>query len=333
MPDFLEGDVKLPGIGKSKKWVVYGIGGTAAVYVGWRWWQASQADSSSDTGASDGTYTSPDLTDYGLSTSGGAMNVGGNTGNTTTDGTTGIDSNGEWTDYASEKLVNAGYDPATVAAALGEFLARRSLDKSEASIARAALAYAGQPPIGGPYSVLEAAATGTTNLPAPTGLKVTTGTTTATLSYNSVAGAGYYRAYRDGVSTNIGATDGTSITVGGLEPNKEYTFYVAADTTSGKPGARSTGVKAKTKPITLATPSAPTISGITSNSARAATKSVSGAKNYRWYLNGKLVGSTDAPSYTYTGLKGKTTYQASVAVDISTQSPSKQSGRKSFKTK
>ncbi len=333
MPDFLEGDVKLPGIGKSKKWVVYGIGGTAAVYVGWRWWQASQSSGASDTATSDGTYTSPDLTDYGLSTSGGPLNVGGNTGNSTTDGTTGIDNNAEWTQYATEQLTNAGYDPAVVAAALGEFLAKRSLDKSEASIARTALAYAGQPPIGGPFPVNEAAATGTTSLPAPTGLKVTTGTTTATLTYNRVDGAGYYRAYRDGVSTNIGATDGTTITVGGLEPNKEYTFYIAADTTTGKPGARSTGVKAKTKAIVLATPATPTISGITSNSARATTKAVSGAKNYRWYLNGALRGSTDAPTYTFTGLKGKTTYQASVAADISTQSPGKQSGRKSFKTK
>ncbi|WP_333746433.1 hypothetical protein, partial [Streptomyces sp. IBSBF 2950] len=107
------------------------------------------------------------------STAGGPFNVGGNNGSSVTDGTApdAIDDNAEWTQRAVELLANAGYDPAVVYAALGEFLARRALDKTEATIARAAIAAAGEPPVGRPWTVIEESATGTGTLPAPGGLK------------------------------------------------------------------------------------------------------------------------------------------------------------------
>jgi hypothetical protein len=334
MTEFMAGTVDAPGIGKVQKKYILIPAGLAGVYVAWRWYQASKG--SDAPAGSDGLYTSDDLSEYGLSTTGGATTVTGNTGNTSTDATSPnvIDDNAEWTQKAVELLGNAGFDSATVYAALGEFLARRSLDKSEASIARAALAAAGQPPVNGPYSVVESATAGTTALPAPTGLKVvSTTTTSATLSWNKVDGAGYYRAYRSGASTNVGATDGTTITISGLSPNTSYSFAVAADTTTNKPGAKSAPVTAKTKAVTLAKPSGLKASAVTKSSARVTCNKVAGATYYRWYLNGNSVGSTDAPYRDFTGLKSRTSYRVSVAGDTTNQSPGPQSSALTVKTK
>lgn len=338
MPEFMQGTVDVPGAGKMKKVYIYVPAGLAAVYVGWRWYQARQDAAAATPDPTDGTYTSADLSDYGLSTSGGTGTVTGNTGSTSTDATssTAIDDNAEWTQKAAELLGNAGYDTATVYAALGEFLARRSLDKAEASIARAAIAVVGQPPVGGPYPVNEAAATGTTTLAAPTGLSASNITTTSvTISFQPVAGAGYYRAYRSGASTNVGATDAGnhSIQITGLQPNTSYDFYIAADTTLGKPGPRSSPLKVKTAAVKLGKPSGLKASAVKSNSFRVTCNKVSGAQYYRWYINGSPSGSSDQPYRDFGGLKSKTTYRISVAADTTNQSPGPQSTPISVKTK
>lgn len=337
MPEFLEGTVDVPGAGKLKKVYIYVPAGLAAVYVGWRWYQAKQ-DAAAAPDASSGTYTSPDLTEAGLNTAGGSTDVTGNTGSTSTDATNpnSIDDNAEWTQKAAELLGNAGYDTATVYAALGEFLARRSLDKSEASIARAALAAAGQPPVGGPFPVLEAAATGTTTLKAPTGVKVTAVTgSSVTLAWDPVEGAGYYRAYRSGASTNVGSTDAAnhSLTVSGLQPNTTYQFQVAADTTLGKPGPKSSSVTAKTSATKLAKPTGLKASAIKSTSFRVTCHKVTGATYYRWYLNGHPSGASDQPYRDFTGLKHNTTYSVTVAADTTNQTPGPVSSALRVKTK
>jgi chitodextrinase len=245
MTEILQGDVKVPGLGKTKKLYVFVPAGIAAAFVAWKWYQASQ-DSAPASGA-DGYY-STDQSELGLSTTGGATNVSGNTGNTETDGTQpdSIDTNAEWTNKAVELLANAGYDPAVVYAALGEFLGRRALDKTEASIARAALAAAGQPPEGRPWTVLEEATTGGTGTPAaPTGLKVTSTTASSvSLSWSAVAGAGSYQVYRDGSS--VGSATSTSYTSSGLKAATPYKFAVLAVGTTGKSGPKSGEVSAKT---------------------------------------------------------------------------------------
>lgn len=338
MAEILQGDVKVPVIGKTKKAWIMIPAGLAGVYVAYRWYAASKEDAAPDPGA-DGLYSTGDLSEYGLSTTGGAYNPTGNTGSTVTDGTNpdSIDTNAEWTNKAVELLGNAGYDSAVVYAALGEFLARRALDKNEASIARAALAAAGQPPVNGPFSVIEEATTGGTGtLPAPTGLKVTATTSTSvSLSWNKVSGAGYYRVYRSGSSTNVGATDGANntITIGGLQPNTEYGFQVAADTTTGKPGPKSSTVKGRTKAVTLAKPSGLKASAVTKSSFRVSCTKVAGAQYYRWYVNGKSVGASDQPYRDFTGLKSKTTYRVTVAADTTNQTPGPQSNPLSVKTK
>jgi chitodextrinase len=252
--DILQGDVKVPGLGKTKKWVIYGVGGAAAAYVGYRWYTANRSGTST---ADTGLYTTPDQTEMGSSATGGPLNIGGNTSSTVTDGTTpeSIDTNAEWTQKAVELLSNAGYDPATVAAALGEFLARRALDKTEATIARAALGMVGQPPEGRPWTVIEEASTGTGTLRAPTGLAVK-GTTDSTISlgWGSVSGAGSYKVYENG-SVKL-TVSGTSATVTGLKESTTYKFAVAAVSTLGKTGSKSGEVTAKTK-AKPSTPSKP----------------------------------------------------------------------------
>lgn len=338
MPEFMQGTVDVPVAGKLKKVYVYVPFGLAALYVGWRWYQARQDAADATPDESSGLYTSEDLSDYGLSTTGGTTTVTGNTGSTTTDATssTAIDDNAEWTQKAVELLGNAGYDSATVYAALGEFLARRALDKSEASIARAALAAAGQPPVNGPYSVLEEAGTGTGTLPAPTNLRawdVTTSTQIG-MQWDAVDGAMFYRVYRTDLGTEpVGDSIDTKFWARGLSPNKSYSFYVVAYGTTVKPGGKSSVYTAKTKPVTLTTPTGLKSSAVTKSSFRVTCNKVSGAQYYRWYLNGNPSGASDQPYRDFTGLKSKTTYRITVAADTSNQSPSKQSSPLSVKTK
>lgn len=333
----LDGTVDVPAVGRVKKRYVVIPAGIAAVYVAFRWYQARQEGDEPAPGA-DGLYSSDDLSEYGLSTTGGSTTVTGNTGSTVTDATNpnAIDDNAEWTARALEVLGNQGFDGQAVSLALGEFLARRSLDKTEATIARAALAAAGQPPVGGPYSVIEAATTAPAALEAPKNLRATSTTSTSvTLAWDAVTGAGYYRVYRSGASMNVGATDAgnTSITVDGLEPNKEYSFAVAADTTTAKPGPRSASIKAKTKPVTLTKPTGLKASSVTRTSFRVSVTPVKGANSYRWFHNGKQVAPTDSPYKDFVSQKPNTTYTIAVAADNTTQAPGPVSSSIKVKTK
>lgn len=319
----LDGTVDVPAVGRVKKRYVVIPAALAAAYIGFRWYQARSGADEPAPGA-DGYYTSDDLSEYGLSTTGGSTTVGGNTGNTVTDGTKpdAIDDNAEWTQAAVERLGNAGYDAAVVYGALGEFLARRALDKTEATIARAAIAAAGQPPVGGPYSVIEEAATGTGTLPAPTGLKVTaTSPNSITLSWNKVDGAAYYDILRSDTGANAVRSNDTNGTILGLQPNTEYTFQVRAVGSTNKPGPSSSAVKGKTKALTLAKPTNLRASAITKNSFRVTCNTVAGAQYYLWTLDGKSIGPTQVPYRDFTGLRAGTRHTVTVRADTVTQSP------------
>lgn len=340
MADFLEGDVQVPGLGRQKKWVIYGVGGLAATYVAYRWYLASRGDQEPAPGAS-GLYTSDDLSEFGLSTTGGATNVGGNTGSTVTDGTNpnAIDDNAEWTAKAVELLTNQGFDGQVVSLALGEFLARRALDKSEAGIARAALAAAGQPPIGGPFPVIEEAtgpgvgtpSTGT--LPAPAGLAFKAHTdSSVTMTWAPVDGAMYYRVYR-AVGENIGASADGEFTAKGLQPDTEYPFSVAAVGTTGKTGTRSATVKMRTGRIKLGKVTGLKASSVGRTGFRVSWAPVKGAQFYRTYVNGRAMGASDVTYRDFTGLKPNTTHKITVAADVNTQVPGPQSTPLTVKTK
>ncbi|TFV29504.1 hypothetical protein E4K10_49910 [Streptomyces sp. T1317-0309] len=141
---FGQGTVDAPVIGRVKKRYIFIPAGIAAAYVGWKWYQASRTP-----GRRPRTARTPPRSDrYRSEHLGcGGGDITGNNGSQTTDGTNGMSTNADWTNKAIELLTNQGYDGATVAAALGDFLAHQALDKNEASIARAALGVAGQPPV------------------------------------------------------------------------------------------------------------------------------------------------------------------------------------------
>lgn len=327
----------VPVAGRMKKVYIYIPAGLAAAYVAWRWYQASQEGAEAPAGA-DGTYTSEDLSDYGLSTTGGSTSVTGNTGSTSTDGTTegAIDTNAEWTARAVELLGNAGYDGSAVYGALGEFLARRALDKTEAGIVRAALAAAGQPPQNGPYSVIEEAATGTGTLPAPTNLRAwdVTNSTQIGMQWDSVTGAVHYRIYRTDLGTEpIGDSFDTKFWAKGLTPNKQYSFYVRAIGSTGKEGGKSSVYTAKTKTIVLAKPTGLKSSSITRSTFRVSCNKVTGAQYYRWYMQGRPAGASDQPYRDFTGLRPNTTYTITVAADTVNQEPGPKSSPLRVKTK
>lgn len=332
----LDGTVDLPAVGRVKKRYVVIPAALAAAYIGFRWYQARGGGGDEVEPGADGYYSSPDLSDYGLSTTGGSTNVTGNTGNTVTDGTRpdAIDDNAEWTQRAAEVLTNQGFDGQVVYSALGEFLARRALDKQEATIARAAIAAAGQPPVGGPYSVIEEAATGTGTLPAPTGLKVTASTPNSiTLAWNKVDGAAYYDILRSDTGANAVRSGNEDGTILGLQPNTEYTFQVRAVGSTNKPGPKSSSVKGKTKALTLAKPTNLRASAITKNSFRVTCNTVAGAQYYLWTLDGKSIGPTQVPYRDFTGLRAGTKHTVTVRADTVTQSPGPVSAALSVTTK
>jgi len=255
MTEILQGDVKVPGLGKTKKVWVYGGLGLAGAYVAYRWWAASVSDEPSGPQAD---YEVAGVGDgIGVVTGGTDGTAGSGNNNTETDGrnTDTIDNNAEWTQKAAEILSNAGYDPATVYAALGEFLARRSLDAMEASIARAAIAAVGHPPIGGPYSVLEAGAPtvpgspSPTTLPAPKNLRAWDKTTTTQIGmqWDPVEGASHYRIFRTDLGLEpIGDSLDTKFWSRGLSPGTSYSYTVAAMSTTNKTGTMSGVYTART---------------------------------------------------------------------------------------
>lgn len=333
----MEGTVDVPKLGRVKKLYIFVPLGLAGAYVMYRWYQAGQEEEAP--AGSSGLYTSDDLSEYGLSTTGGTSNVTGNTGAIDTDATQPnvIDDNAEWTAKAVELLGNAGYDSAVVYAALGEFLARRALDKTEATIARAAIAAAGQPPENRPWSVIEEATTGGTGtLTAPSNMRKGTAaptTTAVSLAWDKVDGAGMgYRVYR-GTGENIGHSIDTSFTATGLQPNTEYSFSVAAMGTTGKTGPRSNVVKVKTAAVKLTKPTGLKSSAVTKTSFRVSCTPVKGATYYRWYIGGYGAGASDVPYRDFTGRKPNTSYKITVAADTTNQTPSPQSSPLSVKTK
>jgi hypothetical protein len=99
----------------------------------------------------------------------------------------------------------------------------------------------------GPGSDWVTVKTAGAKLTAPTSVKATaTGKTTVRLTWKPVTGADGYRAYRQGVSANVGASRDASIDIGGLRANTSYRFKVAA-TAGNTTGPSSGWVSVKTK--------------------------------------------------------------------------------------
>lgn len=323
-------DIDVPKIGKIQKKYVYGAAAVAAAYVGWRYYQSSQA------AASDVTTVTPDVNNPDVSASGVIGDAA--SGNVQYAGTTtsgnGILTNADWTADAVNKLTaTGGWDAASVYSALGDYLAAKPLSDTEQSIVRAAIAASGNPPVG-TFNVIPS--TGDMTLPAPTGLKASSVTAnSAVISWTAVPNAASYNLYRsDTGSTVIGQSGGsaTSATLAGLQPNVSYSVSVAAVSTLGKVGTKSSPLTVKTAGVSLKAPPAPTLSGITKTTATVKTSAVAGATGYNWYINNVAHGHSDAPTYLFQGLKANTSYKATVAADNATQAPGPMSNSKTFKT-
>lgn len=335
------GTVDVPVVGNVDKRVLIGVGGVAAVFIGWKYYQSrSSAAYDPDQEAVDPGMEDPGVlpsvsgavsgdNSYGLpdNSTGGGTDSYGFTGTT----------NSQWGQYAANQLSQASdkWSYATIVTALGKYTGNRPLTAAEQDIVQAAILLAGPAPEGS-HVVIPGGDTKMTV--APTGLTVTaTTTTTVTLSWNKVDGADSYRVYRSGASTNVGSTDGgnTSITISGLQPNTEYSFQVAADSIGDVPGPKSSSVKGKTKPVTLKAPTGVKVSSIAATAATVSWGKVSGATSYRIYLNNQLRGTADGglSSYRVTGLSKKTRYSVTVAADTTNQEPGPRSGAVSFTTK
>lgn len=323
-------DNPIAGMPPKQKKILVVVGVGAAAYVAWRWFSAPA--STPVTPVTSSTDADPSAT--GLIGS----NVGGseNTGNSSNTGTNAIDTNNKWFAEAVDRLANGGWNPQAVQSALGEFLTGQALDASEASIVRAAVGAMGGYPPNGPLTIKETAGTtDVSKLPAPTGLKVTgTSSSTVDLSWSAVTGAKQYRVYRSGVSQNIAASTDTKAQVGGLQPGKSYTFYVAAGLDGEKMGPRSSGVTGKTSTQKLVAPTGLKTSNITRSSARLSWNTTYPGE----YLIRRSGSSSTSESVdtatTLAGLKSGTKYSYQVAaVQPGTRTPGPWSSYATFTTK
>lgn len=316
--------------GKNKK-VLVGVGVIAAGYVVWRW---SQSRSTEETvTVTSGMDAEQPGTGVIGSNVGGSENVG-NFSNVSTSET--ISSNDKWFSEAVDRLSNSGWEPRAVQSALGEFLTGQALDSDEVRIVRAAVGAMGGYPPAGPMTVKETVGvTDVSKLPAPTGLKAASKTsTTVDLTFNPVSGAKQYRAYRSGASQNVGGSADTKIRVAGLEPGKSYTFYVAAGLDGGKMGPRSSGVTVKTESKKLSAPTGVKVSSVGKSSAKITWNPT--------YPNEYMIRRSGSSStwesvdthFTATGLKPRTKYSYQIAaVQPGTRTPGPWSSYVTFTTK
>lgn len=244
------GTVDIPKVGRVKKVYVWAAIGAVGLFVGWRYYQAAKAPKDAATPVTGDVGAPVDPSGVvGAPASGNVQYAGTTTDATGTQGEPrpgNFSNNAQWTDYAINKLVEQGRPAASVGSALGDYLAKRPLDQSEEGIVVAALAVAGEPPVGGPYPIVRQV--GTVTLTAPTGLKTTSvAKTSAWLTFNTVPGAAIYYVFRSGITENVGGSRDNKIQVTGLTPGKSYKFAVAAAATTGKLGPKSSYITVTTK--------------------------------------------------------------------------------------
>lgn len=264
--------IKIPGIGPVKTpYLVAGLAVTGAV-LGYAYYRrrnetpapvaVTGADTSSDTSdyaqASDASGyntiyppTSQSYNPYGYDIYGNPLPAP--TGAT---GTSGVYStNSDWASAAESALENGDIALAVSTLAISRVLGGLTVTSAQRDIFQQAIGLLGPPPQGYPTPIkLTDTGTGPTTpppgspLPAPTGLKVVSTTTThAKLSWGAVPGAAHYRIYRSDVSVNVGDSIDTSADIGGLAHNKTYHIHVRAVASDGTLGASSAAVSAKTK--------------------------------------------------------------------------------------
>lgn len=244
MPDPTPAGAKLHLPTTTRGKILVGIAALAVGYVGYRWYANKGADAGGETGTTSDVGGS--LLDTGGAIGGAASGNTQYAGTTTNTGNV-VSTNVAWVADAVDKLSGTGgWSASAVYQALGHFLDKKPLNQTEQNIVSAAIAASGNPPQGGPYTII--AQVTPTNLAAPTGLHaVSVSKTGVKLAWNKVTGASYYRVYRSGVSTNVGAGGSTDRTIGGLSPNHKYQFWVTSVSSTGKESTKSAPITVTTK--------------------------------------------------------------------------------------
>lgn len=225
--------IKLPAIGKVNRNVVIAAGAVGAGVVGYAWWTRGSSESIPEEVV---TETELDAVgDERIPTTGVPYdpNFGARD--------TGITTNGEWSQFATDRLGSLGYDPIAVGDALGRFLDHQPLTPAEANIARAALAQAGQPPQGGPWNVLTQQPVASVGMTAPILASSAplwrSGAWEYTLSWAPVQGAARYWVQHVGGSTGFFTTTSIKTRAG---PGRTDTWKVAAVNAAGVKGPEAT---------------------------------------------------------------------------------------------
>ncbi|MYS19161.1 Fibronectin type III domain-containing protein [Streptomyces sp. DvalAA-14] len=299
--------INVPKLGHVPKTPVIIIGVGGALYIGWRWYTASQMPADDTTAADDG-FSDPGALPTVPGAYDDAVGIPDDTGGDTSSyGFTGT-TNSQWTQYAATQLsMDGDTSYVTVLTDLGYFLAGKALTADQVSIVQAAIAVAGYPPEGNHPIVSGGDSTITV---APTGLSgAATNSTTVHLSWGAVPGADGYRIYRSGDEAPASEAFGTSGTVGGLQPGTAYTFQVAAHTSSGNIGPKSNAVSITTARPKMKTPGRPSVSNVGATGLRVLWgTSEAQATGYHVYENGHDVGQTQGTFMTRSGLKPNTRY-------------------------
>lgn len=330
----------IPKVGTVPKKVLIPVVLVAAGYVGWRYYQASKNGTGADPTATDtGDFGTVDplipdtLNPYPSSFTSGGTGTGTTGGDTNQDGIIGpgeFTTNGQWTEYVTEKLQQSDtWSYTDIVTALGNGLAGRPTTDAQQAILRAAIAVGGYPPTG----TLTIVGGGNTALTtAPAAQRATSTQNTAAVYFSGVSGATSYQVFESGISSPVGAGTGSPITVAGLQPGVSYSFQVAGVTGSGQVGPKSNTVKVRTTTYSYPAPGTPSISGVTAHSAAARVATVANAEEYVWILNGLIV-TMGGPSYTFTNLKPNTRYSVQVAARAPHQNAGPRSKAATFTTK
>lgn len=274
----LGGQVHTP-FGDVKKGYLVG-GGVVLVAIGIYYYRQKQAAASAaatdttaaaDTSAAIDTATgyptgSPDdlaalaqqqATGYSTgSAGGGGGGSDSGVGYVSTPQTPGYSTNGAWSQAAENYLVqSAGADSATVAAALGKYIAGQQVTTAQQSVIQSAIAFVGYPPVSGtngyPPSIQVAPAATTPPPPAvpgaPQNLRVLEkSASNIELGWNSLGAVAYqYHVYQG--SAQVGTVFGTFIGLNGKKPLTTYgPFTVRAANKNGVLGPASKPVTVKT---------------------------------------------------------------------------------------
>lgn len=241
--------VKIPGIGPvEKKWVYIG-GAAVAGIVGYAYWtrvRESEPEVSDYTGEATGEYAYDGSVDE-------YVNPGGSEAPVEEDYNPAPSNNVEWGQKATSILIDLGYEPIAAGIAVGQYLLRQKLAVTQAEMIRTATGQLGPPP-SGTFPIDTTPTPPATQYPAGTTLKGATGlkqvsstNTSIGLDWNEVDGAVGYFMYVEGHGKPYGYSRTSNGIMGGLPKRGAYTVYVRAVGADDGLGAKSSGLRARTK--------------------------------------------------------------------------------------